>query len=109
MLPLSWLDAAEDEEAGEAELAARELAAAAGLDAQGSGRHDTPPQLVSRLCVDDWYPGVQKARFAEDAAPTDARALGDHAAAADETVVLDDHRRGLRGLEYSADPHPARE
>ena len=46
---------------------------------------------------------------AEHRAPSDPRPLGDHAAAPDESVVLDHDRHGVGWLEHAADAHAARQ
>src|SRR5439155_10595185 len=107
VLALAGRDAADDQCARQPELAARELAPAARLHDDRSGRHHPPPDLLAGLGVDHRDPLVQDHGLAEHAAGADAGALGDHAAAPDHAVVADHHRRRLRRLEYAADADPA--
>src|SRR5947208_1554748 len=83
VLALAGRDAADDQRARQPELAARELAPAAGLHHDRAGRHHSSAELLAGLGVDHRDALVQDHRLAEHAPVADARALRDHAPAPD--------------------------
>src|SRR5262249_52999335 len=103
VLTLTGLVVTQDEHTRQRELAAGELALAAGANGNGVGRDEPAADLCAGPRVDDRDTGVQDGAFTEHRTFADARSLRHHAAAADERVVLDDDWRGLRRLEHAAD------
>src|SRR6188472_2703092 len=96
----------DDERARELVRPGREvLGAGAGYD-DGPGRHLAA--VLDRLGagdVDDGHGRGQRDVRRQDGALADPDALRDDATCPEERSVLDDHRSGLRRLEYAADPH----
>ena len=100
----------DDQRAGDAVFARRELFAVTARDDHRAGRHIAfvGDGLGSRNVDDVRRAGDDGVRaqhgFAADVCPLDH-----DAARADEAVVLDDDRCGLHGFQHAADTHAARE
>src|SRR6201989_761634 len=89
--------------AGQAELAAGELAGPGAADAHRPGRRLTPGQFLPGLGVDHVHAGAQDRARAQHRALTDPGPFHDHAPGADEGVVTHHHRHRVRRLEHAAD------
>ena len=95
----------EDQHAGKEELAARKLSTTRGPDSHRPSRDLASADLGTGLRVDDRDRGVQDRAGTKHRPTPHAGPLHHHAAAADERLVLDHHRPGIRRLEHAADAY----
>src|SRR5271165_2645343 len=89
VVALARLEPAQNQHAGQEELAPRELPAAAARDGDRPRRHDPPVDLGPGLGVDDRDGRVEDGPGPEHRSPPDPGPVGHHAPAAHEGIVLD--------------------
>ena len=108
VVSLAGLESLDHEHAREAELTARERPRPRCLDGHATRRHHSPTQLLAGLGIDDRDRAGENDPGTDERTVADAGAFDDHRAAADDAVVADDDRRGLRGFEDTTDADASR-
>ena len=104
-MALPFREALDDEHAGQSELAAGEGPGSGGGDRHAPGRHHSAAEFLAGGRIDDGDGTGQDASGTEHGAVADPGTLRHDATAADECVVADEDRRGLRRFEHTADAH----